>query len=160
VSASRPLVIGLGNPYRQDDGAGIAVLDRLRQARVADLDIVEESGEPASLVERWTGRSLVMLVDAIASGARPGTVQRMDCGAAAWHATGNLSAMSSHGLGVAEAIDLGRALDRLPARLVAFGIESADLSQGQGLSASVAAAVGSVVEAIVSEARAVRGPQR
>lgn len=154
MTSSRALVIGVGNPYRRDDGVGIAVVERLRQEAELDLDVVEESGEPAALVERWTGRSLVVLVDALRSGAPGGTVQRVESDLRRWNAPTGSSHMSGHGLGVAEAIDLGEALDRLPDRLLIFGVEAADLADGTGLSPAVAAAVSVVVDAIRSEAAA------
>jgi len=157
MSESKPLVVGVGNLYRHDDGVGVAVIERLRQQLAEDVDVAEEGGEPAALVERWTGRSLVMLVDAAVSGAAPGTVRRVETVAGTSPGPGLRSAASSHGLGVAEAIALGRALDRLPGRLVVFAVEAADLSEGTGLSADVAAAVGRVVDGIRIELRTIAG---
>jgi hydrogenase maturation protease len=44
-------------------------------------------------------------------------------------------------LGVPEAVELARALDRLPARLVLVGVELADVTAGAGLTEAVARAV-------------------
>lgn len=153
MSTTRPLVIGVGNAYRRDDGAGIAVIEALRRLS-AGVDVAAESGEPAALLERWTGRSLVLLVDAARTGAPPGTVHRFDVagnGQAALPVP--VAATSGHGLGVAEAVALGRTLQRLPHRLVVFGIEAGDDTFGVGLSGPVAAAVDSVVNAMLHEAR-------
>jgi hydrogenase maturation protease len=51
------------------------------------------------------------------------------------------SRLSSHLVGVRDAIDLAAALDRLPPLLVVVGVEVEDLAVGSGLSAPVAAAV-------------------
>ena len=69
---SRILIIGVGNPYRSDDGVGVAAIERLRQAGLIGVDLVEESGEPVALVQRWSGRSKVFLIDAVDSGGEPG----------------------------------------------------------------------------------------
>jgi hydrogenase maturation protease len=45
--------------------------------------------------------------------------------------------LSSHGLGVLEAIELGRVLGMLPDRLVVYGIVGRDFQHGQGLSPEV-----------------------
>jgi hydrogenase maturation protease len=60
---------------------------------------------------------------------------------------------SSHGLGIPDALDLGRALDRCPRRVLLFGVEAADLSPGAGLSRAVAASLPVVVAAIATELR-------
>jgi hydrogenase maturation protease len=143
------LVVGVGNPYRRDDGFGVAVLDRLRELKIPGIQIVEESGEPAALVARWTGHSVVIMVDALASGATPGTIHRLECGGGVWDLGDRTSAASTHGLGVADAIELAKVLDQLPARLVIFGAETQDVSNGPGLSDVVAAAVDPVAREIV-----------
>ncbi|MGE5812871.1 MAG: peptidase M52, partial [Acidobacteriota bacterium] len=45
--------------------------------------------------------------------------------------------VSSHQLGVVEAIELGRAMKRLPARMSFIGIEGIDFGQGEGLTSAV-----------------------
>lgn len=150
------LVIGVGNPYRRDDGFGVAVLQRLREFDAAGVRIVEESGEPTALIARWSGEHSVIMVDAVSSGATPGTVHRLECGDGNWDTGARAGAASTHGLGIADAVELGRSLDRLPRRLVIFGVETADVSNGEGLTSPVAAAVDPVVSAITREADGLR----
>ncbi|MGD0593392.1 MAG: hydrogenase maturation protease [Acidimicrobiales bacterium] len=144
---TRRLIIGVGNPFRHDDGVGIAAIERLRLCGLHDTDLVEESGEPVALVQRWTGRETVVLVDAVDSGGPAGTLHRFECTKGLWGDVAPAAAVSTHGLGVLEAVELGRVLDRLPDRLVLLGVEAADVSDGVGLSPPVAAAV----EALVGE---------
>ncbi len=59
-------------------------------------------------------------------------------------------APSSHGLGLADAYELGRSLGRLPGRLIIAGVEGEDFSQGVGLSPRVEAAVPGLVGHIVA----------
>lgn len=99
-------------------------------------------------------RSLAIIVDAVASGAPVGSVQRFECHHGQWRAPASFSSTSSHGLGVAEAIELGRVLDRLPDRLLIFGVEAADFADGAGLSAKVAAVVAPLAGAILREVQA------
>ena len=139
---SRPLVIGIGNPYRRDDGVGLAVLDGVRSRIGERADSVEELGEPAALVERWSGREFVVVVDAVVSGATPGSMVTHELGASAL-ATGLKFAAghSSHALGIAEAAELGRVLGRLPQRLLFVGVEAGDTTSGEGLMREVEAAI-------------------
>ena len=62
------------------------------------------------------------------------------------------SRSSTHSFGVAEAVELARALGRLPARVVVFGIEGRDFTPGEGLSPDVDAAVDEVVRRVTEEA--------
>jgi len=146
------MVIGVGNRMRGDDGAGLAVAERVRAAGIAGR---EHEGEPVGLIELWSeaGASAVVLVDAVSSGATPGSVHRFDASSAPLPATWSRST-STHALGVAEAIELARAVGRLPQRVVAVGVEGACFELGAGLSPAVEGALGEVVEQVLGEARA------
>ena len=113
------LVIGLGNEYRSDDAVGRAVARRLKASAGDEFRIKEESGEGGALMEAWKGAEFVVLVDAVESGALPGTICRID--ARTKGVPIELFHCSAHEFGVSEAIELARALERLPAEL--YGIE-------------------------------------
>ena len=69
------VVIGVGNPYRRDDGIGPAVADLLRERGV---EVAHSLGETTELIELWQGRDLAILVDAIrARPAHPGRVHHL-----------------------------------------------------------------------------------
>jgi hydrogenase maturation protease len=143
------VVIGVGNEFRRDDGAGPAVIARLRDLAPPGVRLVVTDGEPARLVEAWTGAALAVVVDAVrAEPPHPGKIHRfvVDQPRAA---TGR--GASSHGLGLDDAIALAAALDRMPGRLVVHAIEAADLTQGPGLSPPVAAAVDTVTRAVLGD---------
>jgi hydrogenase maturation protease len=153
MTAAQPgiVVIGVGNEYRSDDGAGIAVARRLRALFPAGVTILEESGEGAALMQAWQGASWVMLVDAVRSGAPPGTIHRLDARAAPLPM--GFFHYSTHAFSVAEAVELARSLDELPAHLVVYGIEGADFAAGVELSPAVEQAVEAVVERLAEEVR-------
>jgi len=128
------LVIGVGNRARRDDGAGLEV------ARL--LDGVEHEGDALALLELWEGAEDVVLVDAARSGGAPGVVRCFDAIAAPVPTAAVRS--STHALGIADAVELARALGRLPARLRVVAIDGEDFALGQGLTSDVAAAVEAV----------------
>lgn len=128
----RAVVIGVGNEWRGDDGAGIAAARQVR-ARLARQVVVHElDGEPARLLDAWDGAELAIVIDAVRSGAPAGSVRRID--AASLESAG--PAGSSHGGGIGTAYRLGRALGRLPQRLVVLGIEVDETAHGRVLSAA------------------------
>jgi hydrogenase maturation protease len=120
----------MGNRWRGDDAAGLVAAQRLREALPA-ANIVELEGEPVSLLDAWEGEERVIVIDAVVSGSRPGTVHRID--ALEDELPDYMRRTSTHALGLAEAIELGRALDRLPGGLVVLGIEGAAFEAGAGL---------------------------
>jgi hydrogenase maturation protease len=144
------MVIGIGNPWRRDDGAGLAVARLL--AGTPGVDVHEREGEPASLLDAWEGADALWLVDAVSSGASPGTVHRIDV--AEQKLPADLFRASTHHLGLADAVELARALGRLPVRTVFYGIEGGSFEAGEGLSAEVAAAAARVAGEIREEVAA------
>jgi hydrogenase maturation protease len=142
-----PLVIGIGNPWRRDDGAGLAVARLL--AGTPGVTVLEREGEPASLIDAWDGADALWLVDAVSSGAVPGALHRIDV--AEQELPADFFRASTHHLGLAEAVELARALGRLPARTVFYGIEGASFDAGEGQSPEVAAAAARAADEIRKE---------
>jgi hydrogenase maturation protease len=147
----RRLVAGVGHPDRGDDAIGPMVARRLR-ARVPDgVEVLEVAGEATRLLELMAEADAAYLVDAAVSGAPAGTISRLD--PIATPLPRNLLALSSHGLGLVEAVELARALGSLPRRLVIYAIEGAEFAPGAPLTPAVAAAAVEVEARLLSEIR-------
>lgn len=150
------VVIGVGNEYRRDDGAGLAVVTSLRDRVPPGVELVLTDGEPTRLIETWTGAVLAVVVDAVrADPPAPGRVHRFELDRPL---AGETRTASSHGFGLDDAIQLALALDRMPGRLIVHAIEAADLSQGTGLTQPVAAAVDEVADAVLGDLRGAGSP--
>ena len=134
-------VIGLGNDWRSDDGVGLEVARRLNGKALV--------GEPIGLVEALNGSDEVVLVDAVSSGAPPGTIHHFEAGSDPLPVR-LFGASSTHALGLADAVELARSLGRLPSRVVVYGIEGGEFAFGQGLTPPVAAAADRVVEEVAA----------
>jgi len=143
------VVAGAGRRDRGDDGAGPAVADRLRGLALRNVEVLADDVDPMSLLEAWSEADGAIIVDAIAPRGQPGRIVRFDAGNATLPAA--LLATSTHGMGVAHAIELARILGKLPPRLVVFGIEAAGFGLGAGLSPLVARAVDVATDAVVEE---------
>lgn len=160
----RIVVIGIGNPYRRDDGVGPAVISMLRDRRLPGVELVESDGELGSLIELWMGAALAVVADAVRTRpCRPGRVHRMaahhpafaserssQASDAADAAAGTAGATSSHGVELSEAVRLARALDRMPRRLLLFAVEVDDTGFGVGLSPPVARAAAGLADEIAA----------
>jgi len=149
------LVIGIGNRLAGDDAAGLEAARLLAGRREGAFRVVEHSGEGAGLIESWDGAAAVVLIDAARSGAEPGAVRRFDAGAEPLPAAA--FRRSTHAFGVAEAVELARALGQLPPSLILYAIEGASFETGAGLSDAVAGRLPSAVEQILAEIRRLEG---
>ncbi len=129
-------VIGFGNRYRGDDGVGPHVAETLRGE---GLDARELAGDGLALAEAVRGCGPVVVVDAMRSGAPPGTIEVLD--ASALDRARDRFPASSHVFGAAAGLELARRLGWLGGPLHLVGVEGESFSHGAGLSPAVAAAV-------------------
>ena len=147
--ALETLVIGVGNAFRGDDGLGLVVAQKLRALALPGVTVLEQSGEGAALVEAWGDAGRVIVVDAVSSGAEPGTIHRLQVADRPLPA--HFSGGSTHAFGLAEAVELARQLDRLPPNLVIYGIEGNSFDLASGLSPEVEIAAEKLIEQISQE---------
>jgi len=142
------LVIGVGNPDRGDDAAGLLVARRVRELADGRCEVVEWTGAAVDLLDVWRRHSAdVVVVDAM-EGTQAGRWHRVDAAVAESMA----ATRSSHGLGVGEVIGLARALDALPASLVVYAVEGTDFRTGAPVGAAIVAAVDAVAARVLAEA--------
>jgi hydrogenase maturation protease len=145
----RVVVIGVGNEYRRDDGIGPAILARLPGQAAASVHLVLSDGDPARMIEAWAGASLAVVIDAVqADPPAPGRLHRIVLDQAD---PPEVRQVSSHGLGLGEAIGLARALGRMPDRLVVHAVEAAEFGYGIGLTPGVAAAADALTSAVLRD---------
>jgi hydrogenase maturation protease len=136
------LIIGLGNPLVTDDSVGLRVAAELR-CRLnghGAAEVVEDYWGGLRLMERMVGYDRAIVIDAMCSGAAPGTIHRL----AVCDMPTQRSA-SSHDMTLPTALTLGRQAGlRLPPdeAILILGIEAEDVVHfGETCTPAVAAAV-------------------
>lgn len=107
------------------------------------------TGDMMGLIEDWTGRDVVVLVDAAAAVSEPGTIHRLDLLRDTLPV--GLSLASTHAFGLADAVELARVLGQLPRSLIAYAIEGVAFEPGAPLSAAVAAAAEAVATRVAAD---------
>ncbi len=147
-------VIGLGAEDRGDDAAGLLVARLLRGAAGRGVEVRECAGDAGSLLALLEGAEHVVLVDA-ARGGVPGSVERVPVRAA-----GGVGARSTHGLGLAEALDVASALGFLPADVPVYAVHGRTFDLGP-VTPEVAAGIDTAAELIRRDelGRTVSGPR-
>lgn len=146
---SETLIVCIGNALAADDGAGHAVFTELSRSRLPQgtrLRFVGLGG--IDLLDELASERQLIVVDAVQLGAAPGTVHVM-----AWEQlpSMDLRPVSGHGIGVREAIEVGRRLypERIPETISLVGIEGKCFDQlREQLTAEVAAAIPAAVSAV------------
>jgi len=151
-------IIGCGNFDRGDDAAGLLVARRLRAFGVetSGVEVIEQSGESFALMDCWLGCEHVIVADATAPRGTPGQIR-------VWNADGDklpedVFPCSTHAFGVREAVELARAMNRLPPTLMIYGIEGKQFSFGEPLSPEVERSVESVAQQLFELVRTTTGP--
>ena len=155
MSGRRIVVAGIGNLMRHDDGAGPQVARRVAELAKEGgpvTALASPLGEPLDLLGSWDGADLAIVVDAVRSGAPPGTLTLDWLGAPGGldPLPGDGRSPSTHGLGVADVYRLASAIGQAPPRVAVVGIEGQDFSHGEGLSAAVEAGIGEGVNVIMA----------
>lgn len=144
------LVVGLGNPDRGDDGVGPAVVAQLRD-RVPDrVHVTTRAGDLLAMLGEWNGLDVLFCIDAAASMGMPGRVHRFDVSSEPLPRDFSAPA-SSHALGLADTLAMGRVLDLLPPTVIVFAIEGENFETGAPLSKAVASVIGATANMVVAE---------
>jgi len=147
----RTVVVGVGNEFRRDDGAGPEVIARLRalqpgDASLSGVTLALSDGEPGRMIDLWEGTRLAVVIDAVRDPAMPpGYRYQVAVDALTGIVDG---AASSHSIGLGDTVELARVLGRLPARLTVLAVVGRDFGFGTKLTAEVAAAVPELVERV------------
>ncbi len=138
-------IIGIGQSLRGDDAAGLRAVhlwSEMYQAKLnrPNLKVVMAYIPGLGLLGLLEGSAVAILVDAVRSGAEPGTLHRINEDQLSAFGRGSGSA---HGWGVAESLAMGRQLNfpGLPARLILLGIEAGSLTVGEALRPPVESAL-------------------
>lgn len=144
----RYVLIALGSHGRGDDGVGLHVAEQLT-GRLEHCQIVSGQDDCMAILNAWEGAQLAIVVDAAVSKNKPGTIHRLELDVQLLPR--ELARCSSHGTGLAEAVELGRILKRMPAHLVVFAIEALSFSPGDDMTPAVRAAACDVADRVVNE---------
>ena len=153
----RIVVIGVGNALRGDDAAGLAVAARVLEDAPVGVSVTVCEEEPTRLIDAFGDADVALVVDAVSTGAPPGTLHRFDASDAPVPSRELRS--STHALGIGDSLELARALGRLPRRTLVFGVEGSDFRARDGMTAAVAEAVGRASAAVLEEVAACTSKQ-
>ena len=144
------LVIGLGNPLRQDDGVGCRVIRELAARELPpEVELLDAGAVGLGLLDLIEGRERAIVVDAAEMGLPPGEFARFMPEQVLLKA--KAESLSFHEAGLADALVLAEVLGLSLPRLVILGVQPQVMGWGEGLSPAVEAVVPALVAAVVAE---------
>ena len=146
----RLVVIGIGNRDRGDDAFGRVVAARLRGRFSGHVSLIEVDGEATALLDCLGEADGAIVIDAAVSGSDPGEIHRFD--AAREPLPAAKYGLSTHGFGIAEAVELARTLGTLPGRCIVYTAEARSFELGAPLSPELVLAVEEVAAHVIVDA--------
>lgn len=131
------LVLGLGNTLLGDDGLGPALIEQLlqEQERWKDrIEFLDGGTQGLALLGPLSGREAIIIVDALATGAPPGTTRILNVSEI--FQMGVNRANTSHEGNASELLAVAKVLDELPDHVFVVAVEPQNIATGYGLSES------------------------
>ncbi|MBU0743784.1 MAG: hydrogenase maturation protease [Gammaproteobacteria bacterium] len=145
---SKVLIVGVGNPYRHDDGIGIEIIKILQQENNPQVILFDAGTDGFSLLDKLALYKRAIIIDAVYMGEKPGEVRLFTPKEARLKIKSD--ALSTHGFGLAEVLKLAEELG-IEAEIKIIGIEPESIDFGEGLSEVVKNQIPEVLDLVGKE---------
>lgn len=147
----RVLILGIGNILLKDEGVGVQAINAMRGMPLPrEVELLDGGTSGADLVDFLIGRAKVIVVDAVDSGAPPGTVFRMTPRDIL---DDKNSKLSLHQLGLMDSLEMARLAGGSPGEVVIYGIQPEQVGWGLELTDTIARIMPKVIELVLGECR-------
>ncbi len=142
-------VLGLGNLMRTDDATGMLAARRLSaDSRLSDeIEVIEGGTLGLDLLHAVYGISHLLVLDAVDTGAAPGTLVRF----AGERLRDLPTSKSVHLLGLSDLINVMRLMEAPPMDTVLLGVQPESTDWGTALTPAVAASQNRLVEIALTQ---------
>lgn len=149
IQSQRIVVLGLGNLIRSDDGVGIHAIHQLfRDRRIPEsVELLDGGTLGLQLLPAIQDVTHLLVIDAINTGATPGTIVRFDIS----EIEPLPGTPSVHQIGFSDVLAALRLLEKFPEQMILVGIQPEETGWGERLSGTVQAALPALIEAAIDE---------
>ncbi len=149
VSPQKIVILGVGNLLLSDEGVGVHVAHELMKLDLPpEVSVVEGGTDGFRLLNVITGADRVIVVDAVRSGAEPGSIYRFDVKDVRNVPPGFMT--SVHQVGILEVIELSELIGKTP-RTTVIGVEPKSLEMSMELSPEVKEKIPRIIELVLDE---------
>lgn len=139
------LIVGVGNPLRNDDGIGPKIIALLRKYENLACDLLDGGTDALALLDIIPNYKKVLLIDAVNMREKPGVLRVFLPDEAKIKIKHD--ALSTHGFGIAEMLELMKQLE-IKTKVLIIGIEPADINFGEKLSDEISAKIPDIIKTI------------
>jgi hydrogenase maturation protease len=144
------LVLGIGNLLLQDEGAGVRAVEEFeRKYDIPEgVELLDGGTSGIELLQYIQGKDCLILLDVVKSGNPPGTCIKLE--------GEKVPALfqkriSPHQLGLSDLLATAHLIDRMPKRVVLFGIEPKSIETGLEMSEEVGGTIGRLADMVALE---------
>lgn len=146
MNENKFLILGIGNKFRSDDGAGVVAAEKVKELGIDNFDVKIVDGEGTDIMEAWNGYDNVIIIDAVQKNKSAGKVHELNANEQILES--DFFNYSSHAFGLAEAINVSKVIHKLPRFLIVYGIEGDHFQFDTKLTGKVEKAVDKTVQLI------------
>jgi hydrogenase maturation protease len=147
---SKRLVLGVGNLLLSDEGVGIHAVQALHgSGRLPeDVEVVDGATAGLGLLYYIEGVERLVIVDAMETGAEPGTLRRLTGDQLRTYLS---MKVSPHEITLTDFLATAKLRDLYPREVVVWGVQPGSLEVGVELSPAVAASFETLLNCVVAE---------
>jgi hydrogenase maturation protease len=147
------VIVGLGHPFRGDDGVGNAVIENLARTQGLPQNINLLEGGTSALFDAILGNlyERVILIDAAEIGRQPGEWICLDAERLVWTPDAKNNSCDSHRLNLGDLMALGQLFNVLPKATLIYAVQPLSLEWTNQLSKPVREAVSEIAESILRD---------
>lgn len=144
------LVLGIGNLVMSDDGAGVRVVQELqkRYRFPPHVEIMDGGTLGLDLLPKLEGIERLLVVDAVETGGKPGTLVRL-LGEELPIAL--QTKISPHQMGLKDLLAVAELMGHAPREMVLVGIQPASIEMGDELSNNIAEQLEEMIDKVLTE---------
>jgi hydrogenase maturation protease len=149
LSQKDTLILGIGNILLKDEGVGVHVVRRIKGMDLPkDVEVLDGGTAGLELVDFIENRRKLIVVDAVKTGAKPGTIYRL--------LETNLkikpkAIMSFHEIDFLDALYMSDVMKNKPKEIIVIGVEPKDMSDGVELSPEIEERIPRIIEIVMKE---------
>lgn len=146
----RTVVLGIGNTLMSDEGLGVHAVEALRRAYVlpSEVQLIDGGTSGMELLGEIAGADLLVVVDAVNAGKRPGEPVRLS---GAEVPVFFRSKLSPHQIGLSDVLASLEFAGESPRETVLLGLQPGSMELGLEMTPAVAARLPDLVSAVLGE---------
>ena len=143
------LIMGIGNILLKDEGIGVHVVRRLKEMPLPEnVEVLDGGTAGLELVDFMENRRKLIVIDAVKTGDKPGTIYRLT--------EKNLvikpkAMMSFHEIHFLDALCISDVMKNKPEEVIVIGVEPKDMSDGIDLSPEIEERIPRIIEIVMEE---------